>query len=140
MDQGQERKGTWKKVKEGATHGPSAAQRRIIRAKGERTEAGVADKSYSLERKVLSTRWRANGELKENNESERGRCSRGMSIIRQRRKKGSTREPYYCIGWRSKAWQEHGMYNRVHSYRLADIKGASAARRVARTNGGKGSE
>jgi hypothetical protein len=26
MDQDQERKGTWKKVKEGAAHGPSAAQ------------------------------------------------------------------------------------------------------------------
>ena len=32
------------------------------------------------------------------------------------------------------------MYNRVHPYRLADIKGASAVRRVATTNGGKGSE
>jgi hypothetical protein len=32
------------------------------------------------------------------------------------------------------------MYNRVHPYRLADIEGASAARRVATTNGGKGSE
>ncbi len=50
------------------------------------------------------------------------------------------RKEMYCIGWRSKAWQEHGMYNRVHPYRLADIKGASAARRVATTNGGKGSE
>jgi hypothetical protein len=50
------------------------------------------------------------------------------------------RKETYCIGWRSKAWQEHGMYNCVHPYRLADIKGASAARRVATTNGGKGSE
>jgi hypothetical protein len=50
------------------------------------------------------------------------------------------RKETYCIGWRSKAWQEHGMYNRVHPYRLADIKGASAARRVAMKNGGKGSE
>jgi hypothetical protein len=50
------------------------------------------------------------------------------------------REEAYCIGWKSKAWQEHGMYNRVHPYRLADIKGASAARRVATMNGGKGSE
>jgi hypothetical protein len=50
------------------------------------------------------------------------------------------REETYCIGWRSKAWQEHGMYNRVHPYWLADIKGASAARRVATMNGGKGSE
>jgi hypothetical protein len=32
------------------------------------------------------------------------------------------------------------MYNRVHPYRLADIKGASAARRVAMANGGKGSQ
>jgi hypothetical protein len=32
------------------------------------------------------------------------------------------------------------MYNRVHPYQLADIKGASAARRVATTNGGKGSQ
>jgi hypothetical protein len=50
------------------------------------------------------------------------------------------REETYCIGWRSKAWQEHGMYNHIHPYQLADIKGASAARRVATTNGGKGSE
>jgi hypothetical protein len=39
MDQGRERKGTWKKVKEGAAHGPSAAQRHVIRVKGERTES-----------------------------------------------------------------------------------------------------
>jgi hypothetical protein len=32
------------------------------------------------------------------------------------------------------------MYNRVHPYRLADNKGASAARRVVEMNGGKGSE
>jgi hypothetical protein len=50
------------------------------------------------------------------------------------------REETYCIGWSSKAWQERGMYNHIHPYRLADIKGASAARRVATTNGGKGSE
>jgi hypothetical protein len=50
-------------------------------------KAGVAGKSYSLERKVSSTRWRANREPKANNESESGRCSRGMSTIHQRRKK-----------------------------------------------------
>jgi hypothetical protein len=58
-------------------------------------KAGVAGKSYSLERKVSSTGWRANREPKENNESESGRCSRGVSTIRQRGKKGSTREPYH---------------------------------------------
>jgi hypothetical protein len=67
-------------------------------------EAGVAGKSYSLEKEVLSIRWHVNGEPKENNKSERGGCSRGVSTIRQRRKTGSTREPYhdgkrtYCIG------------------------------------------
>jgi hypothetical protein len=58
-------------------------------------KAGVTGKSYSLERKVLSTRWHANREPKGNNESESGRCSRGMSTIRQRGKKGSTWEPYH---------------------------------------------
>jgi hypothetical protein len=32
------------------------------------------------------------------------------------------------------------LYNRVHSYWLADIKGASTAGKVAKANGGKGSE
>jgi hypothetical protein len=94
-DQGQERKGIAWNAKEGAAHGPSAAQRCVIRAKGKRTEAGVAGKSYSLERKVSSTRWRVKGEPKENNESESGRCSRGVRTIRQRRKKGSMRKPYH---------------------------------------------
>jgi hypothetical protein len=58
-------------------------------------KAGVAGKSYSLERKVLSTRWHANRESKGNNESESGRCSQGVSTIRQRGKKGSTWEPYH---------------------------------------------
>jgi hypothetical protein len=36
-------------------------------------KAGVAGKSYSLERKVSSTRWRVNGEPKESNKSERAK-------------------------------------------------------------------
>jgi hypothetical protein len=41
-------------------------------------KARVAGKSYSLERKVSSTGWRANREPKGDNKSESGRCSRGV--------------------------------------------------------------
>jgi hypothetical protein len=58
-------------------------------------KAGVAGKSYSLERKVSSTRWRVNGIPRRDNKGESGRCSRGVSTICQRRKEGSMREPYH---------------------------------------------
>jgi hypothetical protein len=106
-------------------------------------KARVAGKSYSLERKVSSTRWCANGEPEENNESEKGRCSRGMSTIRQRGKKGSTQELYHKERRHtvSARGPEHGRsmaYATMHNHiGLLTIRGASAARRVVMTNGGK---
>jgi hypothetical protein len=65
-------------------------------------KAGVTGKSYSLERKVLSTRVVCERDAKWTNKGERGRCSSGMSTICQRRKKGLTQELHhkermYCI-------------------------------------------
>jgi hypothetical protein len=58
-------------------------------------KAGVTGKSYSLEGKYRPREWRAKGMPRRDNKGESGRCSRGVSTIRQRGKKGSMREPYH---------------------------------------------
>jgi hypothetical protein len=69
-----------------------------------------------------------------------------VSTICQRGKKGSTQEPYHGGGRHTALARdpEHGRsmaYATMHTHvSLLTIKGASTARRVAKVNGGKGSE
>jgi hypothetical protein len=85
-------------------------------------------------------------DAKRNSKGESGRCSQGVSTIRQRRKKGSMQEPYHERKGHTASARDprHGRnmaYATVHTHiGLLTIEGASTAGRVAGTNGGKESE
>jgi hypothetical protein len=109
-------------------------------------KAGVAGESYSLERKVLSTRVACERDTKRNNKSKRGkvltRCEHntskkeeGLDARAVPRKEENVLHRLGIQGMTG-AWHVQ-LYTHIS---LLTIKGASAVRRVARTNGGKGSE